>query len=130
MTTHSKKQFGVWMDSRQATIVGKRSPESDEFVVLGHVSNEGAPPNTNEHSANKEKIALTQKLFKEIAVLMQNVDELHVTGTGQVQEEFIHFLAETPPYKDAVCTDSTSTKMDDDQVVSFIGEQYNAAVGT
>ena len=112
------------MDSRPATIVGKRSPESDEFVILGHVSNEGAPPNTNEHAANNEKIALTHKFFKEIAALMQNVDELHVTGTGQVQEEFIHFLAETPQYKDAVCKDSTSNKMDDGQLLSFIGKQY------
>lgn len=129
MTTQSKKQFGVWMDSRHAIIVGKQAPESDEFVILGHVSNEGAPPNTNEHAANNEKIALTHKFFKEIASHMQNVDELHVTGTGQAQEGFIHFLAETPQYKDAVCTDSTSRKMDDDQLLSFIGEKYNAAVG-
>ena len=130
MATQGKKQFGVWMDSRNATIVGRQAPESDDFVILGHVKNEGAAPNTNEHSANNEEIALRNKFFKEIASHMQNVDELHVTGPGQMQEQFIHFLAETPQYKDAVCTESTSNKMSDDELLSLIGKKYNAAVGS
>jgi stalled ribosome rescue protein Dom34 len=125
MTTHNKKQFGVWMDSHHATVTGKAGPESKAFVVLGHVKNRGADRNSNENAANHQEIALTHKFFKEIAAIMPNVDELHVTGTGQVQEQFIHFLADTPQYKNTACTESTSNKMGDEQLAAFIGKHYN-----
>jgi hypothetical protein len=56
---------------------------------------------------------------------MPNVDEIHVTGTGQIQEEFIRFLAETPQYKNAVSSESTSNKMDDNQLIAFMVKHYN-----
>jgi len=124
MTTHNKKQFGVWMDTRSATVVGKQAPDSTDLMVLGHVKNDGADKNSNENAANNQQQALAHKFFKEIAAIMPNVDELHVTGTGQVQEQFIHFLASTPQYKNTACTESTSNKMGDDQLVTFIGKHY------
>ena len=30
---------------------------------------------------------------------LQNAEEVHVTGTGQEQEQFIHHLAATPQFK-------------------------------
>jgi hypothetical protein len=30
---------------------------------------------------------------------MPNVEEVHVTGTGQIQQQFMKFLACTPHYK-------------------------------
>jgi hypothetical protein len=57
--------------------------------------------------------------------MMPNVDELHVTGTGQVQEQFIHFLADTPQYKNTVSSESTSLKMGDEQLVAFFGKHFN-----
>ena len=125
MTTHNKKQFGVWMDPQHATIAGKAGPDSDAFVILGHVKNPGADRNSNENAANNQEIALTHKFFKEIAAFMPNVDEVHVTGTGQVQEQFIHFLAETPQYKKTVASESTSNKMGDEQLTAFIGKHFN-----
>ena len=59
---------------------------------------------------------LTQKFFKEIAALMQNVDEIHITGTGDSQEQFMKFLAGTPQYKNAVADESTSNKMSDEKL--------------
>ena len=125
MTTHNKKQFGVWMDTQHATIAVKARPESPDFVILGHVNNPGAERNSNENAANNQEIALTHKFFKEIAALMPNIDEIHVTGTGQVQEEFIHFLATTPQYKNTVSTESTSNKMSDEQLAAFFGRHFN-----
>lgn len=125
MTTRNKKQFGVWMDSQHATVAGKASADSDVFVILGHVKNPGGGGNSNENAANNQKVALTQKFFKEIAAIMPNVEEVHVTGTGQVQEQFIHFLADTPQYKNTVATESTSNKMGDEQLVAFLGKQFN-----
>ncbi|MBK9176867.1 MAG: hypothetical protein IPM46_11145 [Flavobacteriales bacterium] len=125
MTTHNKKQFGVWMDTHHATVVVKTSPDGNEFVVLTHVENAGAERNSNENAANNQEMALTQKFFKEIAATMPNIDEVHVTGTGQVQEQFIHFLAATPQYKNAVATHSTSLRMGDEQLATFIGKHFN-----
>ena len=123
MTTHKKKQFGVWMDTHHAIVIG--GADTDAFVILGHVKNPGADNNSNENAANNQTKALTQKFFKEIAAIMPNVDEVHVTGTGQIQEQFIHFLAETPQYKNTVATESTSNKMSDEQLVEFMGKHFN-----
>ena len=125
MTTRHKKQFGVWMDSQHATVAGKKDPESNEFVILGHVKNPGAERNSNENAANNQEVTLTHKFFKEIAAIMPNVDEVHVTGTGQIQEQFIHFLAATPQYKHTLSTESTSNKMGDEQLIAFIAKHFN-----
>ena len=120
-----KKEFGVWMDSHHATIVGRENITEGEFIVLGHVNNEGALPNSSEKSFNNDQIGHTQKFFKEIASLMQNVDAIHVTGTGDAQEQFIKFLSETPQYKNAEATESTSNKMSDEKFVEMIASNYN-----
>lgn len=125
MSDKNKKLFGVWMDSHHATIVGKENLGDDEFVVLGHVKNAGPDSNSNEKTANNQEIGLTNKFFKEIAAVMPNVDEIHLTGTGQVQEQFMKFLADTPQYKNAVSSESTSNKMSDENLVSFIAKHFN-----
>lgn len=125
MSDKNKKQFGVWMDSQHATIVGRENVENGDFVILGHVKNSGPTSNSNEKSENNREIMLTQKFFKEIATLMPNIEDIHVTGTGQIQEEFIHFLAETPQYKNAKADDSTSNKMSDEHLVDFIANHFN-----
>jgi len=123
-TQKTKKQFGVWMDGQNATVSGRSGSEGDAFVILGHVKHTGADKNSNENAANNQAQALVQKYFKEIAAIMPNVDEIHVTGPGQVQEQFIHFLAETPQYKNAAATESTSNKMGDEQLLTFVGKHF------
>jgi stalled ribosome rescue protein Dom34 len=120
-----KKQFGVWMDSHHATVVGKTNADDNEFVVLGHVKNAGAEGNSSENAANNHEITLQHKFFKEIAALMQNVDEIHVTGTGDAQEQFIKFLAETPQYKNAKAKESTSNKMSDEKFIEMVTANFN-----
>jgi stalled ribosome rescue protein Dom34 len=125
MSDKNKKQFGVWLDSHNATITGRHGVDKGDFVVLGYVNNPGADKNSSESASNHQEITLTHKYFKEIAAKMPNMDEIHVTGTGQVQEEFIRFLAETPQYKNAVSSESTSNKMNDDGLVTFITKHFN-----
>lgn len=125
MSGKNKKQFGVWMDSHHATITGRENVEEGDFVILGHVSNSGPSSNSNEHASNNQEIALTQKFFKEIAANMPNIDEVHVTGTGQIQEQFIKFLANTPQYKNAVSSESTSNKMEDEQLIAYMEAHFN-----
>jgi stalled ribosome rescue protein Dom34 len=121
----NKKQFGVWMDSHHATIVGRKDVNSGDFEVLGHVKNSGPGGNSNENAANNHEQGLTVKFFKEITGHMQNVDEIEVTGTGQIQEQFIKHLADTPQYKNVVATESTSNKMSDEKFVEFVAAKFN-----
>ena len=120
-----KKQFGVWMDGHHATVVGKGTSGDGDFLVLGHVTNPGAEGNSSENAKNNHEQGLTQKFFKEIAALMQNVDEIHITGTGNAQEQFIKFLANTPQYKNAVANESTSNKMSDEKLIEMIAAKFN-----
>jgi stalled ribosome rescue protein Dom34 len=121
----NKKQFGVWMDSHQASIVGRDDSESGEFNLLAIVKNPGASANSNENAANNQEISLKQKYFKDITAKMVNIDEIHITGTGQIQEEFIKFLAESPQYKNVASSESTSSKMKDDQLVAHFTKHFN-----
>lgn len=125
MSDKNKKSFGVWMDTHNATIVGKEDIDNGEFVILGHVKNAGADNNSNEKNSNNQEISLTHKFFKEIAGKMPNIDQIHITGTGQIQEQFIKFLAETPQYKDAVSSESTSNKMSDENLIAYVTEYFN-----
>jgi stalled ribosome rescue protein Dom34 len=122
----NKKQFGVWMDTQHATIVGRENVDEGPFVVIDHINNPGFTRDSDENGMHNKEIGLTQKFFKEIAHKMQNVDEIHLTGTGKIQEEFIHFLADTPQYKNAHSSESTSKKMSDDQLIAFITKHFNS----
>ncbi|MGZ9676391.1 hypothetical protein [Flavobacterium sp. GNP001] len=125
MSQNSKKQFGVWMGSHHASIVGRENVDSGDFLVLGHETVDGQGYNTSENAANNAERDQLRKLFKSITAHMQNVDELHVTGTGTAQEQFINFLSETPQYKNVVATESTSNKMSDQSLVEYVTAQFN-----
>ena len=123
MSVKNKKQFGVWMDNHHATVIGRAATEG--FSVLGHADNPGASGNSNENAANNlEKTQLNQ-YFKKITSYMQNAEEVHVTGTGTVQEQFIHYLAETPQFKNTVAKECTSNKMSDERLVEFISGKFD-----
>lgn len=124
MMSSNKKQFGVWMDSQNATVVG-REDNTGDFVVLGHAKNTGTGGNSSENAANNHEQALATKFFKEITGFMQNIDEIEVTGTGQVQEQFIKHLADTAQYKNVVAKESTSNKMSDEKFVEFVAAKFN-----
>ncbi|MDQ6815297.1 MAG: hypothetical protein M3040_16300 [Bacteroidota bacterium] len=121
----NKKQFGVWLDSHHAIIAGRENVDTGDFVILAHAKASGTEGNSNENSANNAEKGGQQKLFKEIASHMQNVDEVHVTGTGTMQEQFIKYLAETPQFKNTVAKESTSNQMSDEHFIEFMANQFN-----
>jgi len=124
MSQKNKKQFGVWMDNHQATIVGQLN-EAPAFSVLGHAKNAGAQSNSNEKTAQNDAKTLQAKFFKEITTYMQNAEEVHVTGTGTAQEQFINYLAETPQFKNTTTNESTSNKMSDEKLVEYMDGKFN-----
>jgi hypothetical protein len=125
MAQKNKKQFGVWMDSHQATIVGRDSGGAGDFMILAQAKNSGQGSNSNENASNNAAQTLQQKFFKEITSHMQNIDEIHVTGTGKEQEQFIKYMADTPQFKNAVAKESTTNKMSDEKLVEYIAEKFN-----
>jgi stalled ribosome rescue protein Dom34 len=121
----NKRQFGIWMDTHNAIVIGRENTDSGEFVVLENFTNKGAANNSSENAANNHDITLMHKFFKEIASAMSNPEQIHVTGTGQIQEQFLSFLAETAQYKNVDASDSTTDKMNDNQAVKFFEEHFN-----
>jgi len=124
MSEKKQKQFGVWLDAHHATIVGRENVDGESFVVLGHVKNTVPTGNSNENTKNNHERTLQQQFFKEIASYMQNVDEVHVSGTGDVQEQFIKFLSETPQYKNTIAKESTSANHGDEKFLEFVSAQF------
>ena len=125
MSEKSKKQFGVWMDSQQAIVVGKKGAGDAGFEILAREKSSGQESNSSENAANNAEKGSLQKLFKNIAAHMQNMDEIHVTGTGTAQEQFIKYLAQTPQFKNAVAKESTSNKMSDESLIAFVSAKFN-----
>jgi stalled ribosome rescue protein Dom34 len=125
MSEQNKKQFGVWMDSRHATIVGRSNVDTGVFVVMGHVENSGADSNSNEKTAHNAEKGLLHKFFKEITSYMQNAEEVLVTGTGTAQEQFIHYMAETPQFKNTAAKESTSNKLSEEKLLEYISGKFN-----
>ena len=120
MSEKIRKQFGVWLNSNHAIIVGRENDESADFTIIGEEFSESNVNNSNENTGNNAERGAQLKLFKSIASHMQNVDELHITGTGVAQEQFMHYLAETPQYKKTVTEKSTSNEMSKEGLVEFI----------
>jgi len=112
------------MDMHHATVIGHADPVSGEFSVLGHADNPGASKNSSVRTANNQERTLLHQFFK-ITTHMLNADEFHVTGTGTAQEQFIHYLAETPQFKNTLTKECTSNKMSDAQLVAFISAKFN-----
>ena len=125
MTLQNKKQFGVWMDSRHAIVVGRTNVDNGDFIVMGHVENNGADSNSNEKTVHNAQKGLQHKFFKEITALMQNAEEVHITGTGTEQEQFMHYMAETPQFKNTKAEESTSNKISDEKLLEFIATKFN-----
>lgn len=124
MSQKNKKQFGIWMDTKHATIVGRVGEEATDFIVMGHVKNEVSVANSSEKNEHNEERTLQQKFFKEILSNMQNADEVHITGTGTSQEQLMHFMADSPQYKNTKTAESTSNKMSDERLLEYIAGKF------
>ena len=125
MTQKIKKQFGVWMDTHHATVVGRATAEIEDFTVLAVAGNAGAEHNTSEKNEHNDERTLQHKFFKEILSHMQNAEEVHLTGTGTSQEQLMHYMAATPQFKNTITQESTSNKMSDENLAAYISAKFN-----
>ena len=116
----NQKQFGVWMDSQNAIIIGKEDAETGDFVVLAQVKGEEAAPNNNEKTEHNHAKLVEGKFFKEITSHLQNATFIHITGTGVTQEKFMHYLADTPQFKNTKTEESTANKMSNEKLIEYL----------
>jgi hypothetical protein len=122
----NQKKFGVWMDTHQATVVASDNSEPATLTVVAHIKGEGGSSSSgSEKSENNQKQMLQAKFFKEIATHIVNATHLHATGTGQIQEQFIHYLASTPQFKNTKTEESTANKMSDEKLLEFFADKLN-----
>jgi len=122
-----QRPFGVWMDGNYATIVGPGT-ETGTLKVLAHIANEevsGSPSNKN---MNNQKKMHDAKFFREISSYLTNATLLHATGTGQAQEQFMHWLAEIPQFKKTITEESTANEMSDERLLEFFAEKFNMQI--
>ena len=124
MSQKNKKQFGVWMDTHRATIVGRLDEEAQNFSVVGYAG-DAAADNTPKEQEHYDAKTSHHKFYKEILSHMTNAEEVHVTGTGTSQEQLMHYMADTPQFKNTVTTECTSNKMSDERFAEFIAEKFN-----
>jgi hypothetical protein len=120
------KKFGIWMDTHHATIAGN-NPNGD-FTILAHITDPGSGSNSSENARNHLDITLTHKYFKDISVFLLNAEEIFVTGTGQIQEQFIKYLAATPQFKKAKTSETTSGKMEDSKFLELVASHFNSVL--
>jgi len=90
MSGKNKKQFGIWMDSHQATIIGRENINSGDFVVIANEINPVSGGNSNENAANNSERTMQDKFFKEITTHMQKCRRItcnrHWPGTGTIYQ--------------------------------------------
>ncbi|HEU5166226.1 MAG TPA: hypothetical protein VFU29_11830 [Chitinophagaceae bacterium] len=125
MIQKNKKQFGVWMDTHHAIVVGRATSGTEDFTVLAVAGNAGAEHNTSEKNQHNDERTLQHKFFKAILSHMQNAEEVHLTGTGTSQEQLMRYMADTPQFKNTATKESTSNKMSDANLVAYIGAKFN-----
>ena len=113
------------MNEEKAIVLAQEEGNEGTIIILTHVKNEAAENNSSsERNANNRERTETKKYFKEIANHLLNVTHLHVTGTGQAQEQFIHYLQDTPQFKNVETEDSTSNKMSDEKLIEFMATKF------
>jgi stalled ribosome rescue protein Dom34 len=115
---NNQKKIGIWMDAHHATIAVNEEG-SKLFTVLAHVKGSFGSHNSNEKNAHNHEKTLQGQFFKEITTHMQNAEIVHVTGTGDTQEQFMHYLAETPQFKNTKTSESTSNKMSEEKLMEY-----------
>ena len=108
------------MDNHQATVVGGANTEGEKLTVLAKIEAEVIAPNSNEKNSNNHEKTIQTRFFKDISSHLVNATHVHVTGTGQAQEQFIKYLASTPQYKNSKTAESTSNKMSDEKLIEYI----------
>ncbi|WP_294225978.1 hypothetical protein [Chryseobacterium sp. sg2396] len=122
-----KKLAGIWMDKEKAIVVKNHDAQNAfKFFLCSPVKAEIQHGNSSENAGNNAEQTNRVKYFKEIEHLLINSQEVLIIGPGTVQEEFKHYLEETPQFKNLKIQLDTAQQMSDEQVLEKVKEHFNA----
>ncbi|WP_394660315.1 hypothetical protein [uncultured Chryseobacterium sp.] len=122
-----KKLAGIWMDKEKAIVVKNHDAQNAfKFFLCSPVKTEIQHGNSSENAGNNAEQTNRVKYFKEIEHLLINSQEVLIIGPGTVQEEFKHYLEETPQFKNLKIQLDTAQQMSDEQVLEKVKEHFNA----
>lgn len=122
-----KKLAGIWMDTENATVIKNHDIETaGDFFVCNPVKRDVQGGNSSEKNANNAEQTNTAKFFKELEHLITNTQELYLTGTGTIQEQFKNHLAETAQFKNLKVKLGTDQKMSDEQFMKEVKSHFHA----
>ncbi len=121
-----KKLAGIWMDSENAVVVKNHDIQNAfKFFACDPVKRDVQQGNSSEKNANNAEQTNTAKFFKELENLITNTEELYLTGTGTIQEQFKNHLAETAQFKNVKVSLDTAQKMNNDQLLEAVKKHFN-----
>lgn len=122
-----RKLSGIWMDTENATVVKNHGIESAfKFFLCEPVKRTVQGGNSSEKNANNAEQTNTAKFFKDLEHLITNTQELYLTGTGDIQEQFKHHLSETAQFKNLKVTLDTDQPMSPEHFLEKVKQHYNA----
>ncbi|WP_294303045.1 hypothetical protein [uncultured Chryseobacterium sp.] len=122
-----KKLAGIWMDTEKAIVVKNHDAQNAfKFFLCSPVKAEIQHGNSSENAGNNAEQTNRVKYFKEIEHLLINSQEVLIIGPGTVQEEFKHYLEETPQFKNLKIQLDTAQQMSEEQVLEKVKEHFNA----
>uniref|UniRef100_A0AAU6WMX4 Translational machinery protein n=1 Tax=Chryseobacterium endophyticum TaxID=1854762 RepID=A0AAU6WMX4_9FLAO len=122
-----KKLAGIWMDKEKAIVVKNHDAQNAfKFFLCSPVKAEIQHGNSSENAGNNAEQTNRIKYFKKIEHLLINSQEVLIIGPGTVQEEFKHYLEETPQFKNLKIHLDTAQQMSDEQVLEKVKEHFNA----
>jgi hypothetical protein len=122
-----RKLAGIWMDTENATVVKNHDIENSfKFFICEPVKRTVQGGNSSEKSANNAEQTNTAKFFKDLEHLITNTQELYLTGTGDIQEQFKHHLGETAQYKNLKVTLDTDEQMSDEHFLEKVKQHFGA----
>ena len=115
------------MDKEKAIVVKNHDAQNAfKFFLCSPVKAKIQHGNSSENAGNNAEQTNRVKYFKEIEHLLINSQEVLIIGPGTVQEEFKHYLEETPQFKNLKIQLDTAQQMSEEQVLEKVKEHFNA----
>ncbi len=122
-----RRLAGLWLDTQKAIITSNHDGQNaSEFRILDTVIRDVQHGNSSENAGNNSDQTTTAKFFKEIDHLLENTEELYITGPGTAQEELKNYLHDTAQFKNLKISVDSSQQMSNEQLLDAVKSHFGA----
>ncbi len=122
-----KKRLGIWMDHSNAHLIEFSDEVKDTKTINSDFSNEDKVETLKRSESemhNKENQKLTT-YYKNLAVVIENFDEVLLFGPTDAKVELFNFLKEHHKYDKIKIEVKNTDKMSDVEQHHFVREYFN-----